>query len=220
VTVTTAENLVQLRRQLRLVAILQSADETGLTPLPADQLHALAYFADALAPVWGLRIVDSQLLKRHGGPMSPLLQRDLDVLVGRGVVIASDVRHVVDEDGGWRLDALYALNREFSTPITDAVQQFPSEVAQFDYVREVVYAVAGLGLGQIAKAPRSDAAYGDSLIDFGSLLDIDHLADDGNLSVRVARRFRAVAADEVELSSAELVHLYVRELYRRLQDVA
>jgi hypothetical protein len=217
-SVAHTEDLATLRRQLRLIAVLHTAADVGLTPLPSTQLHVVAYFADALAPVWDLRIIDSQLLKRQSGPMSPALQRDLDLLVGRGVVAATDVRHVEDSDGAWRLDALYALNPRFADPIIRAALAFPAEQAQFDYVREVVYAIASLGLAQIASAPPSDAAYGDSLVDVGGLLDI--APPDANRTVHVARRFGELVSDEVDLTNAEMVHLYVRELYKRLERAA
>ncbi len=219
-TVSLDDQLQQIRRQLRLLAILSAAEDTGLVPVPASQLHVIAYFADALAPVWSLRIIDEQLLKRQSGPMSPLLQQDLDLLVGRGVVAAHSVRHIVDADGSWRLDANYELHQEFACPIIAKATGFSREVVHFDFVREVVYAIAGLGLLGITAAPASDAAYGDSLVDFGGLLDIGELPRYGNQTVRVARRFGELADDDVSLTGAEMVHLYVRELYNRLDHAA
>ena len=75
---TAAAPLPDVRRQLRVIAILAGAEAAAITPLPARQLHAVGYFADVLAPVWGLQILDPKLLKRSEGPTSPALQADVD----------------------------------------------------------------------------------------------------------------------------------------------
>jgi hypothetical protein len=210
----------QIRRQLRVIAILLAASDTDLIPLPAEQLHAIAFFADTLAPVWDLRIIDAQLLKRDGSPMSPSLQRDLDLLVGRGVVFASSVRHKLDPAGNWRLDANYELNGAFADPIVRAAKRFDRERSHFAFVREVVYAMSALGLVGITDATATDASYGNELVDVGGLIDIAGEDVRGNQTVRVARRFAELVEADVTLSSAEMVHLYVRELYKRVARVA
>lgn len=63
-----------LRRQIRLVLLLDAAEKTGLTPLPILQLHTLAFLANILAPVWDFEPIDGKLLKRRGGPFYPRLQ--------------------------------------------------------------------------------------------------------------------------------------------------
>ena len=221
-TLDSDPTLQEIRRQLRIIAILSACRETDLIPLPAQQLHVIAYFADALAPVWGLRIIDAQLLKRESGPMSPLLQRDLDRLVGRGVVLANSVRHLIDRDGDWRLEANYELSSIFADRIITTVRRFEPQVAHFDFVREVVYAMSGLGLLGISAASASDASYSDELIDFGGLIDIAGVPGDSssNPTVRVARRFSELLDPNVKLTSAEMVHLYVRELHTRMNRAA
>jgi hypothetical protein len=210
--------LQHMRRQLRIVAMLAAAHDAGLIPLPAQQLHVIAYFADALAPVWKLRILDAQLLKRPGGPMSPRLQRDVDRLVGRGVVTVDSVRHITDLDGRWYLDADYELNTSLAENIIAAVGRFEQEREMFDFVREVVYAMSGLGLLGIERASASDASYGDNdMVDYGGLVDIESLPEGPNPTARIANRFGELLANEVALTPAEMVHLYVRELYKRLE---
>jgi hypothetical protein len=209
------DDVAHLRRQLRVVAILASAEAAGIAPLPSAHLHTIAYFADALAPVWGLRILDAQLLKRKDGPMSPVLQQDVDRLVGRGVVVPLHVRHVEGADGRWSLDACYALNAAFGGRITDAVGRYPEQAEQLEFVTEVVHALAALGPWS-AKASSSDAAYADEVIDYGNVVDIETLRSGVNLTARVALRIGHVMKPQAELSPAELVHLYVREVYTRL----
>jgi hypothetical protein len=208
--------LAHVRRQLRLIGILSAAESSGLFPLPARQLHTIGYFADALAPVWGLRIIDAQLLKRREGPTSPLLQNDVDRLVGQGVVKASSVRHSEDAEGLWRLDADYALNRELAAPIIDAARSFQRFDLELDYLQEVVLALSGFGALGIVGASAADASYGDEMVDLGGMVDIAEVGSMANQTARVANRFGDLALPEIELSDAEKIHLYMRELYGRL----
>jgi hypothetical protein len=212
--------LGRLRRQVRLVHILAGAASAGIEPLPARQLHTIAYFADALAPVWGLKILDGQLLKRREGPAFPALQYDLDRLVGRGLIEPSEVRYFADSEGFWRLDAGYRLNREFSEPVFTAEERFSRFVAERSFVREVVFAISGLGLMGIATASGSDAAYGDLTVDFGAMLNIEDSDSGSNRSAEVALRIGDLVREDVRLTAAEKIHLYVRNFYDRLQIAA
>ena len=72
------------RRQARILTLLDSATEAGLAPIGIIPFHAFAYLANVLAPVWDMPAMDGKILKRLGGPFYPVLQRDLDRLVGRG----------------------------------------------------------------------------------------------------------------------------------------
>jgi len=210
------EALSHIRRTVRLVGLLSAAEAAGLVPLPARQLHTVGYFADALAPVWGLRILDAHVLKLQGGPTSPLLQADLDRLVGMGVVTVSEVRHAEDADGLWRLDGDYSLNWDFARPILDKANSFDRFAVELEFLREVVFALSGLGAVGIVSAGTLDASYGDAMVGPKGMVDLAGDATESNPTARVAIRFRELLQPEIELSDAEMVHLYVRELYNRL----
>jgi hypothetical protein len=166
--------------------------------------------------VWGLRILDAQLLKRREGPTSPLVQRDIDRLVGEGVINASSVRHAADAEGLWRLDAAYSLNGELADPILAAARSFHDFALELDYLREVVFALSSLGAIGIAGASAADASYGNELVDLGGMVDIAGDSSQENLTAQVATRFGELMHPDIALSDSEKVHLYVRELYRRL----
>ena len=209
-----------VRRYVRIVGLLDGADNAGVTPVPALALHALAYFTDALLPVWNLSIGEAHLLKRIDGPLSPTLQRDIDQLVGRGVVEAADVRHVPDEGNQWRLDASYSLNRDLADPVLIEVSRHPEQARVGDAVREVVLALSSIGLDSALAAIRQDATYGNELVDVGDVVTL--APEDGrrNASARVARRFASLRKETSSLTAAEMAHLYIRELYRRVEDAA
>jgi hypothetical protein len=213
-------DLQHVRRQIRVVAILDAAERVGLIPLATQPLHTIAYFADALAPVWGLRILDAQLLKRREGPLSPTFQRDVDALVGLGIVVPRNVSYVFDDDGNCRLHASYSLNTSFADRILHRAEGLPSQTEELSFIREVVFAVSGLGAQELSTASSSDATYGDALVDFGAILDLAASNRKPNPSVRVALRFGELMQPKLRLSDAEMIHLYVRELYRRLSNAA
>jgi len=216
---TTVDELVGMRevqRRLRLVAILYGAQEAGLTPLPLDDIHNVAYFADALAPVWGLRIVDAQLLKRRSGALSPILQHDLDLLVGQGVVQPFHVSHRLDADNSWRLDASYSLVETPARRILAAAQSFEQSLSHIEFIVELVQAMSALGMKGIAQSSGQDATYASSSIDYGSVVDLSG----HNASTQVALRFGTLLEEDARLTRAEMIHLYVRELYKRLGHVA
>ena len=109
--------LARLRRQVRIVLILDAAEKTGLTPLPILQLHTLAFLSNILAPVWDLEPIDGKLLKRHGGPFYARLQADLNRLVGQGIALISNINYIKDAKERWRFNGKYKLNRHFAERI-------------------------------------------------------------------------------------------------------
>lgn len=209
-----AGRLPHIRRQLRVIGILLGAREAGLVPLSAHSLQTVCYFADALAPVWGVRILDAQLLKRRDSPNSPVIQADVDRLVGLGVLIATNVRHQEDADGLWRLDSDYVLNPEFTEPILEVARRFEEYEHEISFLGEVVLALSGFGALNIDRASALDASYGNEMVDPGGMVDLD--AVEGNQTARVARRFGELVLPDFSLSDSEKVHLYLRELYARI----
>jgi hypothetical protein len=205
-------DLRDIERQLRIVAILHAADQLGLTPLPVGPLHSIAYFTDALAPVWNIPIIDGRILKRHR-PYYPALQDDLDGLVGRGVVTVQAVEYVQVEGDSWRLEGSYSLHRPFADRILACASDMREQARELDFVREVVFATSGLGVSGVGEASEVDAAYADPLIDVGDMIDVAP-DEEPNQTAQVALRFGALLPG---LSTAEMTNLYVRQLYSRMQ---
>jgi len=207
-------SLDHVRRQLRVIGILAAAGEAGLIPLGARQLQTVGFFAYALAPVWGVQILDAQLLKRRDSPNSSMIQADVDRLVGLGVLIATNIRHLEDADHLWRLEADYALNSKFAEPILAAARKFDTYTRELAFLTEVVLALAGFGALEINRASALDASYGDAIVDPGSMVDLASAED--NRTAKVAVRFGELVAPDISLSDSEMIHLYLRELYNRL----
>jgi len=151
---------VETRRSVRLLSILRSAQVTGLFPVPGAAIHTIAYLADALSPVWGLPLLDSHVLKNRTRPNFPALQRDLDILVARGMVDVRDLSFssIVDDEAPIRASFGLTPLASHSLDLIETSTYFRRE---FDFVREVSFAAAALGPEGLAGIGTVDASYAD-----------------------------------------------------------
>jgi len=198
------------------VLILDAAEKTGLTPLPILQLHAFAFLANILSPVWDFEPIDGKLLKRRGGPFYPRLQMDLDRLVGQGIAIISNISYIRDESGSWRLDGKYRLNRKLGDRILDSIRAFHDEHPLIRFIEELSMAFSLLQEEKIDHAMEQDATYGDRNIDIDNIIDFDEWKKE-NFSLNVTKAFEEIAKKQSsKLLPAEKIQLYVDHLARRL----
>jgi hypothetical protein len=205
------------QRRIRLVVLLDAAEDAGLTPLPIMRLHTFAYLSNVLSPVWDMPVLDGKLLKRHGGPFYPTLQRDLDRLVGMGVAVISELGHVLDEEKRWRLEGSYRLNRKFSAEILHRLREFPTERRFTSFVQEIAFALSALSDEDLDRAMTEDATYSDSFVDFGNVVDFAEWQQK-NYSANAARYFDNLLPGGTHATPGEKLHLYVRHLQTRIHD--
>lgn len=208
---THSEDDLRLLRQVRLLLLLAGAADAGLEPVPLPLLHALAYLSNALAPVWRLQPFDGKVLKRRGSPFYPALQWDVDRLVCRGVINASDVRYVEDS-GEWRIDASYTLNAEFANQVLDEIRAVGFEPGLEKFCAELAQAMAGLPPEDIAAVLGEDAAYGDPTVEISNVVNFAE-----GRAVNYAANSAAVFRPDLSLTPGERVHLYVQHLQDRAQ---
>jgi hypothetical protein len=205
-----------VRRQVRLVALIDSAERAGLAPLSILRLHTFAFLSNILAPVWEMPVLEGKVLKRKGGPFYPELQRDLDGLVGLGVVVISNLGHVLDEQKRWRLEGSYQLHRLFADRVLQRVAQFEEERKFLAFLDELAFALSALGDDDIDKASTQDAVYSDPIVDFGNVLDFAEWGHKNAAATAAARLGRFVPGG-VRPVAGEKVHLYLRHLKARIQ---
>jgi len=211
--------LHRTERRIRIISILRWAVPAGLSPVKLDIVHSLAYLADALSPVWNLPILDGQLLKTTR-PYFPALQHDLDELVGTGLVEVTRFKYspLSASASSWGIDADYVLREDRTQPIFDEITRHPEQVRGMEFVREVVFAASGLGVEGLIGIGGLDAAYSDPQVDLGGLLDVNPELGRSNKTAQAASRIATLISDsDHRFSDAELVHLYVRHLYSRMQ---
>ena len=204
-----------VRRQVRLLVLIDSSERAGLTPLSVGRLHTLAFLSNTLAPVWEMPALEGKVLKRKGGPFYPALQQDLDRLVGQGVVIVSNLGHVLDEQKRWRLEGTYRLHRTFADHILERVAQFEDERRISSFLDELALAVSALSDDDLDRASTQDAIYSDPIVDFGNVLDFDEWQH-RNAAASAAARLGNSVPGGVRPNQGEKIHLYVRHLKARL----
>lgn len=206
-----------LRRQARVLLLLQAADRAGLCPLDIRTLHGFAYLANVLAPVWDMPALDGKVLKRRGGLFYPDLQHDVDLMVGHGMVLVTDVGHALDADGRWRLEGCYRLHRSLATPSLEFLAGFHDEQRVDTFVTELAYALSALGELEFENALAEDATYGDPMVSDDNVLDFSEWAL-RNPSARAVSYFDRFMPAKVPTTKGEKLHLYVRHLRKRLHD--
>jgi hypothetical protein len=204
-----------IQRKLRLVVLLDSAENAGLTPISILRLHTFAYLANVLAPVWDMPALDGKVLKRKGSPFYPALQHDLDRLVGMGVVLMSSFGYSLDGSQRWRLEGTYSLNYTFAARILDSIHQFEDEELLIGFIQELAYALSALSDEELDMAMGEDATYSDPLIDFGNVVDFAEWRQ-VNYSANAASRFGHLLPSDAQATLGEKLHFYVRHLRSRL----
>lgn len=207
---TADEDLTSIRRQLRLVTLLDAADRAGIAPLALHDLHLLAYFSNVMAPVWDIEAFEGAILKARSGPFYPSLQLDIDLLIGRGLVVVHRLRHLLMDDGGWRLDAAFELDRARARAVLQDLDRIGARIVSSIFLRELTYAFGSLNSGQLERLTQTDVTYADPLIAFGNVLDFGDIRAVNRTAI-AASGFRQFISNA---SSAELIHLYLRHLSR------
>ena len=218
-------DLARVRRRSRLVALLDAAERAAVTPLGSSRLHAFAYLADVLSPVWGLPAFDGKILRIDGGPHYPDLQEELDHLVVMGLVEVTGLAYVGRGASGARLEGSYAL--DFSSPrLRPLLAALGAEAADaaFDaedvrihaFLVELAGALATLPSDEVDRVTTSDVTYrseglGENVIDFAAWTD-NPWRD--NPTWRTAERFEEFLPEESSLTGGEKLYLYAAYLGR------
>ena len=202
-----------LSSYLRLLTIVDLAEEVGLGPVGSRLIHLVAYLANALSPVWSLAPQRPEVLKLFGGPYDPSLQHDLDQLVGRGALLIHEPRYDFSGENGWRLAAAYSVNDELARPFLDTSALFPDEHEATLVVREICLALSAMPDEAIDALARFDVSYADPSVSPNSVVDLSG-PDGANPTSRTARRFADLGRSGHEASPSEQAHLYIRHMAR------
>lgn len=203
-----------LKRQVRILLLLDAAEHAGLSPLPARHLHTLAYLANVLAPVWELSPLEEQVYKNRGGPYYPSLQRDVDRLVGLGMVVPSHLDNTEDGAQCWRIVAHYRLNRALAADALHAIEDTRWEEQCAPFLRELAYALSALADHAIDAASGEDALYADPIVSYENVIDFEDKRR--NSSANAAQQFEHLLPGDSRATPGEMLHLYVDHIQRRL----
>ena len=221
----TDRHLTRIKQRCRVLLLLDAVEQVGIAPLPSPQLHAFAYLADVLSPVWDLVPFDGKVYKSEGGPHYPDLQSELDCLVVQGLVQVSNLRYNTT-DRGARVAGSYALDfsSEYLEAILGALGARTPEIAIAPddrnlhvFLVELAGALATLPEDQIESAVAIDVTYqvGANL---HNVVDFAEWADrrTANPSWRAAERFRAFLPEDSRMLPGEKLYLYATYLGRAM----
>lgn len=201
------------------ILLLEAALHAGLSPLPVERLHTIFYLANVLSPVWKGREAIGAVLKRNDArPFQPRLQMAVDRLLGRGMISASGIRHVIGSNGGYRLEAAYGIESDVCGPALEAMRHILGKRSIASYAGELLLALSSLSDRQLDDASLEDATYGDQQIGPDNVVDYAEWLN-RNSSANAAALLARHVPSQISPSPSETVHLYVRHLRERLQNV-
>jgi hypothetical protein len=155
----------------RLLQIMEALERTGGTPIDTRTLHAFAFFANVLSPLWDLEPLDGSILKDEHGPYYPALQRELDALVGDGLVTVVSLLPAPGTDGDTKLEARFRLATDRARSLLGFIASFPDEVDTRGFLVELASAFLEIVPNQRDDAALVDAAYSDPSVSGGRIVD-------------------------------------------------
>jgi hypothetical protein len=198
-----------LTDRLRLILLLDACEAADLAPVPVMRLHALAFLANVLAPIWSVRSYDGKILKRRGGPFYPELQKQLDRLVGIGFATVTDIKQV-NEDGRWRLDGSFALVTVTTKQIIERAKLFAAERDAMEFLRRLAFATSRLGQ-PLENLVTFDATWADQRTGVGDVIDFAEWKA-ANYSAFAAQMFEKVTPQGLTIGRGDKLPLYLRFL--------
>jgi hypothetical protein len=216
-----------MKRKARILLLLDAAERAAATPLSSRRLHAFAYLADVLSPVWNLPAFDGKILKLEGGPFYPDLQDEIDQLAVDGFLEVRNLRYVGRGRGGARVEGDYTLRYGFSAldeilrrlGAAGEVDAFdPLDFKLHDFLSELAGALATISNEGIDRAASADVTY-RSGSGVNNIVDFAAWASDpwaSNPSWRAAERFQSFLPPDANLSDGEKLYLYASYLGRFL----
>lgn len=204
-----------LRVRARLLQIMAALEAAGGTPVSNRDLHAFAYLANVLSPVWEVEPLERSVLKDRNGPRSSALEHELDLCVGQGLLVVDALRQ--DPEDSSRLDATVRLNARAARPVLAALSLLPDEQEISVYLNELAFAFLEIQPGRRDDAALKDATWSNPAVAEGRIVDFGERLRQStvNPAFDAAQAFQQFAPEGVNLNRAEKLLMYVRLLKRR-----
>lgn len=197
----------------RLLQMMAALERVGGTPIDTRSLHAFAFFANVLSPLWDLHPLEGSVLKDSGAPYFPALQRELDCLVGEGFITV--VRLVRSDAEG--LLATFRLHHDRAGRVLQALGSLPDEARTDEFLTELADAFVEIRPDRRDDAAVADAAYSDPAVAEGRIVDFAEWVSPtrGNAAWNTAQQFQRYVPAGVTLNRAEKLVMYMRLMKRR-----
>lgn len=200
--------------RFRLLLLLLSLERAGISPVSSRDLHAFAYLANVLSPVWNVDPIEESVLKDTDGPHSSVLEREIDHCVGAGLI---DVQRIdVDEENDNKLSAWFVLPGKVTTDVLEFTEAFFDEVTHLEFLSELAFSFAEINSERRDDAALVDASWSDPEVANGRIIPFaDVVSGYRSAAATAADAFQDYAPKGVILNKAEKLVLYMRLLKRR-----
>lgn len=200
--------------QARVMQILAALEEAGATPIANRDLHAIAYLANVLSPVWEIEPIEGSVLKSIDGPHSSLFEAQLNRCVCQGLVVVTSL--VADAESPGRIAASYRLSGKLARPVLAIINSFPDEQMVRGFLNELAFAFAGIAPELRDNTALADASWSNPAIADQRVVDFAEFTDQAkNPSRNVMNAFQRYAPAGVIYSRAEKLSMYVHLLRQR-----
>jgi hypothetical protein len=208
-------DLLETKHRVRLIQLLTAAEQSALAPISLDKLHAFAFLADVLSPVWNLRPFEDRIGRTDRPPYYPDLQLQLDLLVGMGLVEPSGLSYSREKGvGGARFKASYALRYESPhlSKLMTALDKDDDAATDQVFLNALAEALASLPDDEIARAASMDLVYQRSALDTEDYVDLDRSVE--SRTAQAVETFDKVFPGAT-LTPARRLYMYANYLGRR-----
>lgn len=202
----------------RLLQIFAALGRAGIAPIATADLHAFAFFANVMSPLWDLDPLDGAVLKLPEGPYYPFLQAEVDQLVGSGFLEVEHLAYRTTEGGVVQLDASFRPVPDHCRKVLEIIEKLPDETETSGFLNELAFAFAEIRVDLRDDAAIVDATYSNPAIADERVIDFAQWNDPSTAdsSVIVADRFQKYAPAGMTLNRAEKLLLYMRLMKRRV----
>lgn len=198
----------------RVLQIMAALEEAGATPIANRDLHAVAYLANVLSPMWEVEPLEGSVLKSSDGPHSSLFEQQLDSCVSRGLITVVSLND--DPEHPKRLSATYRLAAMRARPVLAVINSFPDERHVRTFLNELAFAFAEIEPGRRDDTALEDAAWTNPSVADNRVVDFAEFVEQSrNPSFNVMQSLQRYAPKGVTYSLAEKLAMYLRLLKRR-----
>lgn len=200
----------------RLLQMLSALERTGGVAVTIDSLNAFAYFANVLSPLWDIDPVEGSVLK-EGAPRFPSLDVELDVLVGDGLVKVVSLTLDSQSEAAQGFTATFRIDHVRAAPVLRMIQALPDEQSFEGFLLELASAFLDIRPDRQDDAAAMDAAYSNPKVSTGRVVDFAEWVSPttGNASWNVSQTFQRYVPENVILSRAEKLVMYMNLMKRR-----
>jgi len=200
--------------QSRVLQIVAALEEAGATPIFNRDLHAIAYLANVLSPMWDIEPIEGSVLKSRDGPHSTLFEAQLDRCICQGLIVVDSL--IDDPESPHRIAASYRLAAKRARPVLAVINGFPDEEVVRSFLNELAFAFAEISPELRDDTALADASWTNPDVADHRVVDFAEFIDQGrNPSHNVVNAFQRYAPAGVIYSRAEKLAMYLRLLKRR-----